>query len=74
MFALLEEVPSYQSAVRTTLLLAVVKFDAFEWALEKATELGVASIVPVAAARSEEGLIADDQVMHAVGSPSNSRL
>ncbi len=42
-FALLEEIPSYQPAVHTTLLLAIVKFDAFEWALEKATELGVAS-------------------------------
>src|ERR1700722_13461617 len=57
-FALLEEVPSYQPAVHTTLLLAIVKFDAFEWALEKATELGVAAIVPVAAGRSEKGLIA----------------
>jgi 16S rRNA (uracil1498-N3)-methyltransferase len=57
-FALLQDVPSYQAAVHTTLLLAIVKFDAFEWALEKATELGVAAIVPVAAARSEKGLIA----------------
>ena len=57
-FALLEEVPSYQPAVYTTLLLAIVKFDAFEWALEKATELGVGEIGPVAAARSEKGLIA----------------
>jgi len=57
-FALLEEIPSYQPTVHTALLLAIVKFDAFEWALEKATELGVATIVPVAAARSEKGLIA----------------
>ena len=35
-----------------------MKFDAFEWALEKATELGVAAIVPMAAARTEKGLIA----------------
>jgi 16S rRNA (uracil1498-N3)-methyltransferase len=57
-FALLEEVPSYQPTIRTALLLAIVKFDAFEWALEKATELGVSEIVPIAAARSEKGLIA----------------
>jgi 16S rRNA (uracil1498-N3)-methyltransferase len=57
-FALLEEIPSYQPAIHTTLLLAIVKFDAFEWAIEKATELGVGAIVPVAAARSEKGLIA----------------
>jgi 16S rRNA (uracil1498-N3)-methyltransferase len=57
-FALLEEVPSYQPAVHTTLFLAIVKFDAFEWALEKSTELGVGTVVPVAAARSEKGLIA----------------
>jgi 16S rRNA (uracil1498-N3)-methyltransferase len=57
-FALLEVVPSYQPAVYTTLLLAIVKFDAFEWALEKATELGVGAIVPIAAARTEKGLIA----------------
>jgi 16S rRNA (uracil1498-N3)-methyltransferase len=35
-----------------------VKFDAFEWALEKATELGVSAIVPLAAARSEKALLA----------------
>lgn len=56
-FALLEEVPSYEAAVHITLLLAVVKFDVFEWALEKATELGVGTIVPLYAARSEKGLI-----------------
>jgi 16S rRNA (uracil1498-N3)-methyltransferase len=57
-FALVEEIPSWQPAVQTTLLLAIVKFDSFEWALEKATELGVATIVPVAAARSEKALVA----------------
>ena len=45
-------------ALRTTLLLSVVKFDAFEWAIEKATELGVTRIVPLAAARSEKALLA----------------
>ena len=35
---------------------ALVKFDAFEWMLEKATELGVESITPVYSARSDKGL------------------
>jgi 16S rRNA (uracil1498-N3)-methyltransferase len=60
-FALLEELPANEPALRTTLLLAVVKFDSFEWAIEKATELGVTTIVPVAAARSEKGLLAAAQ-------------
>jgi 16S rRNA (uracil1498-N3)-methyltransferase len=57
-FALVEELPAHKSAVHVTLLLAVVKFDAFEWAIEKATELGVNGVVPLAAARSEKGLLA----------------
>jgi 16S rRNA (uracil1498-N3)-methyltransferase len=57
-FALLEEIPAHQPAIDVTLLLSVVKFDAFEWALEKATELGVSAIVPLAAARSEKALLA----------------
>jgi len=57
-FALVEELPAVHPGVDTTLLLAVVKFDAFEWALEKATELGVNKIVPLAAERSEKALLA----------------
>jgi 16S rRNA (uracil1498-N3)-methyltransferase len=57
-FALLEELPANDPALRTTLLLSIVKFDSFEWAIEKATELGVSEIIPLAAARSEKGLIA----------------
>jgi 16S rRNA (uracil1498-N3)-methyltransferase len=56
-FALLEPIPVRISPLHRTLLLAVVKFDAFEWAIEKATELGVDRIVPLAAARSEKGLL-----------------
>ena len=56
-FSLLEEVPAYQPVIDVTLLLAIVKFDAFEWAIEKATELGVSTIVPLAAARSERALL-----------------
>jgi 16S rRNA (uracil1498-N3)-methyltransferase len=57
-FSLIEELPVYRPAFQTTLLLSVVKFDAFEWALEKATELGVATIVPLATTRSEKALLA----------------
>jgi 16S rRNA (uracil1498-N3)-methyltransferase len=56
-FALIEEIASHPPALDVTLLLSVVKFDAFEWAIEKATELGVSTIVPLAAARSEKALL-----------------
>jgi 16S rRNA (uracil1498-N3)-methyltransferase len=57
-FTLVEEIAAYHPSLQTTLLLSVVKFDSFEWALEKATELGVSRIVPLAAARSEKPLLA----------------
>ena len=57
-FGLLDEIPSHQPAHQLALLLSIVKFDAFEWALEKATELGVSSIIPLAASRSEKALLA----------------
>jgi 16S rRNA (uracil1498-N3)-methyltransferase len=57
-FALVEKIPARHPALDVTLLLSVVKFDAFEWAIEKATELGVSTIVPLAAARSEKALLA----------------
>jgi 16S rRNA (uracil1498-N3)-methyltransferase len=56
-FALLEPVAVRESHVEITLLLAIVKFERFEWALEKATELGANAIVPLAAERSEKALI-----------------
>src|SRR5712692_8495392 len=56
-FALVEELPAVQPSLDITLLLAVVKFEAFEWAIEKATELGVSTIVPLAADRSEKALL-----------------
>lgn len=46
--------PPEQAAI--TLCAALIKFDHFEWMIEKATELGVARIVPVIATRTEHGL------------------
>jgi 16S rRNA (uracil1498-N3)-methyltransferase len=57
-FALVEELAAVHPGVDVTLLLSVVKFDAFEWAIEKATELGVSTIVPLTAERSEKALLA----------------
>jgi 16S rRNA (uracil1498-N3)-methyltransferase len=57
-FSLIEPLETRAVRVAATLLLSVVKFDCFEWALEKATELGAAKIVPLAAARSEKALVA----------------
>src|SRR2546429_695234 len=56
-FALVEELPAIQPSVDLTLLLAVAKFDWFEWALEKATELGGSTIVALAAGRSQKALL-----------------
>ena len=54
-FALHEELEA-NAALPLHLLLAVFKFDHFEWAIEKATELGVARITPVLARRTEKHL------------------
>jgi 16S rRNA (uracil1498-N3)-methyltransferase len=43
-------------ALPVTLVMAIYKFDHMEWALEKATELGVAAVAPVFARRSEKHL------------------
>lgn len=55
-FALGEAVPAAAPA-QVHLLIAIFKFDRFEWAIEKATELGVARITPVAAKRSDAHLV-----------------
>jgi 16S rRNA (uracil1498-N3)-methyltransferase len=54
-FQLGQEVQS-ASLPQITIYLSVFKFDRFEWALEKLTELGVSSIVPVIAQRTEHHL------------------
>ena len=54
-FALGEELET-DAALPVHLLLAVIKFDHYEWGLEKATELGAARITPVIARRTEKHL------------------
>ena len=53
---LLHEELSSDAALPLHLYLAVFKFDHFEWAIEKATELGVSRITPVLARRTEKHL------------------
>src|SRR5580704_6931586 len=55
-FRTLEKLAPPAPEARIVLCAALIKFDRFEWMVEKATELGVARIVPVEAARSEHGL------------------
>jgi len=45
-----------EPALPLTLVISIYKFDHMEWAIEKATELGVAAIVPVIARRTEKHL------------------
>ena len=54
-FNLLAEVQA-DPALPITLVMTVFKFDRMEWAIEKATELGVAGIAPVIARRTEKHL------------------
>ncbi len=55
-FRIIERLAPEELPVRTHLYLALVKFERFEWAVEKATELGAECIMPVETARSEKGL------------------
>jgi 16S rRNA (uracil1498-N3)-methyltransferase len=55
-FQTIEKLDAPRDTVRLVLCAALIKFDRFEWMIEKATELGVAEIVPVRASRSEHGL------------------
>jgi 16S rRNA (uracil1498-N3)-methyltransferase len=52
----LHEEREAEAALPVQVLMAVFKFDAMEWGIEKATELGVARITPVIARRTEKHL------------------
>ena len=56
LFRILQPIETPPLPVRITLCAALIKFDRFEWIIEKATELGVESILPVEATRTEKGL------------------
>jgi 16S rRNA (uracil1498-N3)-methyltransferase len=60
-FALEERVATLEEStngiLEITLLLSIIKFDRMEWCLEKATEMGASTIVPLAASRSEKTLV-----------------
>lgn len=55
-FRAIQPVDSPAIPVRITLCSALVKFDRFEWIVEKATELGVERLVPIETSRVEKGL------------------
>ena len=56
-FKVLEELPLSPPEAEIVLVAALIKFDRFEWMVEKATELGVTEIRPFEATRSERGLL-----------------
>ncbi len=57
-FSLVEPLPAREPSLEIVLLISLVKFDRFEWCLEKATELGASEIIPLATARTDKPLIA----------------
>src|ERR1043165_4139721 len=56
-FRILEPIPYTPPPARITLCAALIKFDRFEWIVEKATELGVERVLPFEATRTEKGLL-----------------
>lgn len=64
-FSLVETIPAHEPVLQMHLLISLIKFDRFEWCLEKATELGIREIVPLAAARTDKPLIAAAAKRHA---------
>jgi 16S rRNA (uracil1498-N3)-methyltransferase len=56
-FKILEKLPAPATEAKIVLICALIKFDRFEWLVEKATELGVDEIRPFEATRSERGVL-----------------
>jgi 16S rRNA (uracil1498-N3)-methyltransferase len=57
-FALVEPIAAREPLLGLVLIISLVKFDRFEWCLEKATELGASEIIPLAASRTDKPLCA----------------
>jgi 16S rRNA (uracil1498-N3)-methyltransferase len=55
-FRILEALEVAEPSVRIAIMISLIKFERFEWMIEKTTELGVETIIPVQADRSEKGL------------------
>ena len=55
-FRVIDKLPSFSPVVHITVLAALIKFERFEWLIEKATELGAAVIQPMETTRTERGL------------------
>jgi 16S rRNA (uracil1498-N3)-methyltransferase len=64
-FALVESIPASAPRLHIELLLSLVKFDRFEWCLEKAAELGASTIIPLTAVRTDKALVAAAAKRHA---------
>jgi len=55
-FRAVSKIEAVDPPVRMILCAALIKFDHFEWMIEKATELGVERIMPVLTVRTEKSL------------------
>lgn len=56
-FRVLQALETGSAVPPIVIIAALIKFDRFEWMVEKVTELGVKAVIPVEAARSESGLL-----------------
>jgi 16S rRNA (uracil1498-N3)-methyltransferase len=55
-FAVIQQIEASAPSLHLSLFAALIKFERFEWMLEKATELGVQQVTPLQTERSEKGL------------------
>jgi 16S rRNA (uracil1498-N3)-methyltransferase len=55
-FRIINPIEAREPLIHTVLFASLIKFERFEWLLEKATELGISEVTPVQTERSEKGL------------------